>query len=54
VVVVRRDAQGEDPHLMSALLEEEKPVANPTRWWYYFFDRDSFRRLTYEHASRNP
>jgi cell division protein FtsB len=29
--------------------QESLAVANPTRWWYYFFDKDSFNTLsTYE------
>ncbi len=50
VVVVHDGTPGPDPNLMSALLPEKTSVANPSRWWYYFFDRNSFRTLTYEHV----
>lgn len=46
VVVVRHDDPGADPLLMSALVPEDPTVANPSRWWYYFFDRDRFRRIS--------
>lgn len=49
IVVVRgtpatQDAAPRSPEL--ALPSTAGEIANPTKWWYYFFDRNTYERLT--------
>lgn len=52
VVVIGEEAKGvqgtsdaSDP--LGYVIENQAavPIANPTRWWYYFFDKDAFSDL---------
>ena len=46
VVVVQRDPDAElrpakDPNAF----DPSKPIANPTKWWFYFFDQPKYREI---------
>ncbi|MBI4435354.1 septum formation initiator family protein [Candidatus Uhrbacteria bacterium] len=44
---VLADTQGDASDPLGLVIDNQtvEPVANPTRWWYYFFDKQAFNAL---------